>query len=442
MVCGTCGTAAQEGQRFCGQCGQLLVASCAHCGFDNPPDHRFCGSCGAALGAAPPNAQPVAPTATERRVVTVLFIDLVGFTSFSEGRDPEDVRSLITEYFDVARDVIERFGGTVDKFIGDAVMAWWGATTSQEDDAERAVRSALEVVDAVASLGERLGMPDLAARAGVMTGEVAVGPGGNEKGLLLGDLVNTTSRIQSLAQPGSVLIGDVTAGLVGRAIELEAAGTHSVKGKEQPVVAWEAIRVLSERGGRGRVDVLEPPFVGRASELRLLKDTLTATGRDRRARLVSLVGQAGIGKSRLIREFSNYVDGLVDDIYWHEGRSPSYGDGLSLWALGEMIRGRAGIQETDSPEVTAERLGMAVDTFIAEGDAAWVHERLAGLLGVGESAGSERTELFAAARAFFEGSPPKERRCWSSRTSTGRTRACWSSSKNCPIGPGTTRSWW
>jgi class 3 adenylate cyclase/tetratricopeptide (TPR) repeat protein len=380
-----------------------LVASCADCGFDNPPDHRFCGSCGAALGAAPASAQPAAPTATERRVVTVLFIDLVGFTSFSEGRDPEDVRSLITEYFDVARDVIERFGGTVDKFIGDAVMAWWGATTSQEDDAERAVRSALEVVDAVTSLGERLGVADLAARAGVMTGEVAVGPGGNEKGLLLGDLVNTTSRIQSLAHPGSVLIGDVTASLVGRAIELEAAGTHSVKGKEQPVVAWEATRVLSERGGRGRLDVLEPPFVGRASELRLLKDTLTSTGRDRRARLVSLVGQAGIGKSRLIREFSNYVDGLVDDIYWHEGRSPSYGDGLALWALGEMIRGRAGIQETDSPEVTAEKLGEAVDTFVADGDAAWVRERLAGLLGVGESAGSERTELFAAARAFFEG---------------------------------------
>ncbi|HEY5651654.1 MAG TPA: adenylate/guanylate cyclase domain-containing protein, partial [Acidimicrobiia bacterium] len=289
-------------------------------------------------------------------MVSVLFIDLVGFTAFSEGRDPEEVRGLITEYFDVARDVIERFGGTVDKFIGDAVMAWWGATTSQEDDAERAVRSALEVVDAVASLGERLGVAGLAARSGVMTGEVAVGPGGNEKGLLLGDLVNSTSRLQSLAEPGMVFIGDVTAGLVNRAIDLEAAGTHHVKGKEEPIVAWRATRVLSERGGRGRVDMLEPPFVGRVSELRLLKDTLAATGRDRRARLVSLVGQAGIGKSRLIREFSNYVDGLVDDIYWHEGRSPSYGDGLALWALGEMIRGRAGIQETDSPEVTADRL--------------------------------------------------------------------------------------
>ena len=403
MECGACGAVALDGQRFCGQCGQPLVAACTACGFDNPPDHRFCGSCGAALGVSAPEVRSETPTATERRVVSVLFIDLVGFTTFSEGRDPEEVRSVITEYFDVARDVIERFGGTVDKFIGDAVMAWWGATSSQEDDAERAVRSALEVVDAVASLGERLGVAGLAARSGVMTGEVAVGPGGNEKGLLLGDLVNTTSRLQSLAQPGTVFVGDVTARLVNRAIDLEPAGTHQVKGKEEPVVAWKATRVLSERGGRGRVDMLEPPFVGRASELRLLKDTLIGTGRDRRARLVSLIGQAGIGKSRLIREFSNYVDGLVDDVYWHEGRSPSYGDGLALWALGEMIRGRAGIQETDPPEVTAERLAEAVATFVHEDEADWVRERLAGLLGVGESAGGERTELFAAARTFFEG---------------------------------------
>jgi tetratricopeptide (TPR) repeat protein len=235
-----------------------------------------------------------------------------------------------------------------------------------------------------------------------MTGEAAVGPGGNEKGLLLGDLVNSTSRLQSLAEPGSVFVGDTTASLVRDAIGVQPAGSHQVKGKEEPITAWRAERVLSERGGRGRADVLEPPFVGRVSELRLLKDTLHATGRDSRARLVSLVGQAGIGKSRLLWEFLKYVDGLVDDIYWHEGRSPSYGDGIALWALGEMIRGRAGIQETDSEEVTVQRLREAVDQFVPADDSDWVRERLAALLGVGSQAVSERTELYAAARAFFE----------------------------------------
>ncbi|HSJ29514.1 MAG TPA: adenylate/guanylate cyclase domain-containing protein, partial [Acidimicrobiia bacterium] len=157
-------------------------------------------------------------------MVSVLFVDLVGFTSFSEGRDSEDVRSMITRYFDVAREVIERFGGTVDKFIGDAVMAWWGATTTNEDDAERAVRAALELVDRIITLGEDSDIPGLSGRVGVMTGEVSVGPGGNERGLLLGDLVNIASRLQSLAEPGTVLVGETTADLVETAVEFEEAG--------------------------------------------------------------------------------------------------------------------------------------------------------------------------------------------------------------------------
>lgn len=166
MDCTRCGATAQPGQRFCGQCGQPLEAACPECGHENPADHRFCGACGAQLGGEAPVAAPTAPRSTERRVVTVLFIDLVGFTAFSEHRDPEDVRALITEYFDVAREVIGRFGGTVDKFIGDAVMAWWGATTSREDDAERAVRASLELVDQVRSLGERLEITELAPGPG------------------------------------------------------------------------------------------------------------------------------------------------------------------------------------------------------------------------------------------------------------------------------------
>ncbi|MFP5331723.1 MAG: AAA family ATPase [Acidimicrobiia bacterium] len=406
MQCGACGTQAQSGQRFCGACGAPLHHICAACGYENPADHRFCGGCGSALDEA---GTAVAPRssgvpAEERRVVSVLFVDLVGFTSFSEGRDPEDVRAVITRYFDVAREAIERFGGTVDKFIGDAVMAWWGATLSHEDDAERAVRASLEIIDRVVQLGADTGIPGLSARVGVMTGEVSVGPGGNEKGLLLGDLVNVASRLQSLAEPGSVLIGSTTAGLVGTAVELVPAGTHQLKGREEPVEAFRAARVVSERGGRGRSDTLEPPFVGRAAELRMLKDALHATGTDRRARLVSLVGQAGIGKSRLVWEFLKYIDGLVEVVYWHEGRSPAYGDGVAMWALGEMIRQRAGISETDDDTVTMDRLDETVARYVAEErDREWVRDRLAALLGVGSSVGAERTELFAAARMLFEG---------------------------------------
>lgn len=404
MTCANCGATAAEGQRFCGQCGSALVAVCGSCGIENPPDNRFCGACGGSLADAPASP-PISsgPALAERRVVSVLFVDLVGFTSFSERRDPEEVRALITEYFDLAKEAIEWFGGTVDKYIGDAVMAWWGATTSQEDDAERAVRAALEVVDRVAQLGERHGLPALAARAGVMTGEASVGPGGNEKGLLLGDMVNATSRLQSLAEPGSVFVGEVTAGLVDRAIALEDAGTHAVKGKDEPIVARRAVRVIGERGGVGRADVLEPPFVGRDPELRLLKDALHTAGRDGRARLVSLVGQGGIGKSRLVWEFLKYIDGLVDDVYWHEGRSPSYGDGVSLWALGEMVRQRAGISETDDDTTTAARLAETIERWVDDADQrAWIAMRLGALLGVGDAVGSERTEIFAAARALFE----------------------------------------
>jgi class 3 adenylate cyclase len=411
FTCADCGAETRPGQRFCSHCGSGLVRSCPQCSTEYSPGDRFCGGCGTQLSEVPPTPVPEPepapppgdrPVAAERRIVSVLFVDLVGFTTLSEGRDPEDVRSLITDYFELAQGIIDRFGGTVDKFIGDAVMAWWGATASQEDDAERAVRAALEIVDRVGSLGEQVGL-SLTARAGVMTGEASVGPGGNEKGLLLGDLVNSASRIQSVAAPGTVLTGPVTADLVRESIEMADAGTHSVKGKEEPISAYRAVRTLAERGGRGRADALEPPFVGRNSELRLIKDLFHATGNDGRARLISLVGQAGIGKSRLIWEFRKYLDGLVETVFWHEGRSPSYGEGIALWALGEMIRQRARIQETDDDVTTQARLAETLAANVPEeAERHWIGERLAGLLGVGESAGQEREELFAAARAFFE----------------------------------------
>ncbi|HLB44090.1 MAG TPA: adenylate/guanylate cyclase domain-containing protein, partial [Candidatus Limnocylindrales bacterium] len=326
------------------ECGQTLSAGCPNCGFVNLPGAKFCSECGTVLAAPAPGAagsarqpaaqpspqQQQATSGAERRLVSVLFADLVGFTPFAEERDSEDVRETLTRYFDLARELIERYGGTVEKFIGDAVMAEWGAPTAHEDDAERAVRAALELVDAVTSLGA-----GIQARAGVLTGEAAVTLGATNQGMVAGDLVNTASRLQSVAPPGSVLVGESTQRAASAAIAFEPAGEQTLKGKQAPVAAWRALRVVAERGGRNRASGLEPPFVGRADEMRLLKDLFHATGREKKLRVVSVIGPAGIGKSRLTWEFSKYIDGLVENVYWHSGRSPAYGEGITFWALGE-----------------------------------------------------------------------------------------------------------
>ena len=409
MVCPNCGHDNPAGTKFCGECGRPLAITCSNCSAANSPTNRFCGECGTVLGPAAPAAatQPVAaasPTRAERRVVSVLFADLVGFTPFSESRDPEEVRHLLTRYFDRSREIVGRYRGTVDKFIGDAVMAWWGAVEASEDDAERAVRAALDLVDMVTNLGAEIGVPDLALRAGVLTGETSVGPGGNEQGLIVGDLVNTASRLQSIAAGGTVVVGESTANLVASAIELQPLGSQVLKGKEIPVKAFRAIRVVAQRGGRGRTEGLEPPFTGRHDELRLLKDQLHATTRETRARLVSIIGDAGIGKSRLAWELTKYIDGISDTVYWHQGRSPAYGDGIAFWSIGEMIRGRAGIvSEGDDRAKSRMKLRTAVAEYVPlEEERRWVEPRLAALLGIEEAPPGDRSELFAAIRTFFQ----------------------------------------
>lgn len=406
MNCPACGFENEATHKFCAECGTKLVSACPNCGSQASPGHKFCPDCGTALtpvagvpATAPTQVRPV----EERRVVTALFCDLVGFTSFSESRDPEQVRAMLTRYFDLARATIEKFGGVVDKFIGDAVTAFWGATIAQADDPERAVRAALDLVDAVAGLGEEIGVPDLTLRAGVLTGETAVGPGGNEKGLVLGDVVNTASRLQSIAEPGTVAVGDSTKLVTEGAIAYEDLGVKPLKGKESGVRVWRAMRVASARGGRGRSDALEPPFVGREHELRMLKDLLEVTGREQRARLVSIIGDGGIGKSRLAWEFQKYVDGLVEPVYWHQGRSPAYGDGLTFWSLSEMIRRRAGITESDESQRARTRLRTAVVEYVTNPEEQrWIEPRLAGLLGFEEMPAGDRTELYAAIRTYFQ----------------------------------------
>src|SRR5215211_5389679 len=206
MVCPRCSAENATGSRFCGSCGSSLSRPCPECGSSNDASMRFCTQCGAALER---NATAVreAPT-TERRVVSVLFADLVGFTPASAERDPEDTRELLSSYFELARTFTDRYGGTVEKFIGDAVMAVWGTPVAQEDDAERAVRAAIELVDAVKRLGGARQAADLALRAGVLTGEAVVTIGASGMGMVAGDLVNTASRLQSAAPAGTVLVGD------------------------------------------------------------------------------------------------------------------------------------------------------------------------------------------------------------------------------------------
>lgn len=345
----------------------------------------------------------------QRRFVSVLFADLVGFTSLSENRDAEEVREMLTRYFDRARDIVERFGGEVDKFIGDAVTAFWGARTARDDDAERAVRAALELVTAVSEVGEEIGVPDLKLRAGVLTGGTSVGSGANRTGLVVGDIVNTASRLQSVAPPGTVVVGESTKELTSGAIRYEGIGEQQLKGKALPVKAWRAVGVIAERGGRGRAEGLEAPFVGREHELRLLKDWLHAISQEGRARLISIIGEAGIGKSRLAWEFQKYVDGLAEVFRWHQGRSPAYGDGVTFWALGEMVRQRAGIAATDEPLRARNKLRAALAEWVTDPEERrWIELRMAGLLGLDEMPAGDRNELFSALRTFFQRLAEKE----------------------------------
>ena len=424
MICPNCGTENDVGRKFCIECATPLAAGCPNCGTQNPPNAKFCGECARPLtpgaiarspGPADPTT-PAGPTAAEsqpptavaeRRLVSILFADLVGFTPFSEGRDAEEVRDTLSRYFELASDVIGRYGGVVEKFIGDAVMAVWGAPTTHEDDAERAVRAGLELVELVRTLGGGID-----ARAGVLTGEAAVTLGATNQGMVAGDIVNTAARLQSVAPPGAVLVGEATHRSASSAIAFEPAGEQALKGKTAPVPAWRALRVVAQVGGRNRSETLEAPFVGRDEDLRLLKDLFHATTREGRARLVSVIGPAGIGKTRLAWEFLKYLDGLVETVWFHEGRSPAYGEGIAFWALGEMVRRRAGLLETDDEAATRERIGAMLAEHVPDPDERrWIEPAMLELLGLGGTSGSERakgasgsgsTQLFAAWRTFFE----------------------------------------
>jgi class 3 adenylate cyclase/tetratricopeptide (TPR) repeat protein len=337
----------------------------------------------------------------ERKVVTVLFADLVGFTSRAEAMDPEDVDAVLSRYHARVRHELERHGGTVEKFIGDAVMALFGAPTAHEDDPERAVRAALSVRDWAREQEE------LEVRIGVNTGEALVKlearPEAGE-GMAAGDVVNTAARLQAAASVNGVLVGEATYRATRRVIDYRDAEPVEAKGKAEPVAVWEAVEPRARRGVD--VDQAGAPLVGRRNEVELLAGALARARSERTSQLVTLVGTPGIGKSRLVYELGDVVERDPEIVAWRQGRSLPYGEGVTYWALGEMVKAQAGILETDDGEQAEAKLDRAVGDLVPDdAEAQWVHARLKPLLGLGgggDPGGDRRAESFSAWRRFLE----------------------------------------
>jgi class 3 adenylate cyclase/tetratricopeptide (TPR) repeat protein len=332
----------------------------------------------------------------ERKVITVLFADLVGFTSTSEQLDPEDVAEILHPYHERLRYELERWGGTVEKFIGDAVVAFFGAPVAGEDDPERAVRAALAIRDWI------LEEDKLQVRIAVNTGEALVNLDARPEtgeGMASGDVVNTTARLQTAAPANGILVGETTYRATAERIDYREHDPVEAKGKDAPVPVWEVVQARARFGVDLAPDVLTP-LIGREREVDSLVDTLDRARRQRSTELITLVGVPGIGKSRLVGELFQSIDRGDVLTYWRQGRSLPYGEGVSYWALAEMVKAQAGILETDSDDEAEAKLVRAVDQLIEE-DADWVLSHLRPLVGQGTTAGSQE-EAFAAWRRFFE----------------------------------------
>ncbi len=369
---------------------------CPSCGRENPDGFAFCGYCTAPLTEQPP------PALEERKIVSVLFCDLVGFTAASERQDPEDVQARIRPYHARLRREIERYGGTVEKFIGDAVMAVFGAPVAHEDDAERAVRAGLRIVEAIEELNEADPDLDLQVRVGVNTGEAVVVLGTRPEqgeGFVTGDVVNTAARIQGVAPVNGVAVGEQTYRATSRYFDYEPLEPISVKGKAEPLSLWQA----TASRARFRTDTSREyttPLVGRELEKPLLIGTFERAAQQRSVQLVTIVGEPGVGKSRLAAELWAYVDAKPEIVRWRQGRCLPYGEGITFWALGEIVKGEAGILESDSAEVAAAKLEIAVSPD--EPERQWLLQRLAPLVGAEAASPAERRELFTAWRRFLE----------------------------------------
>jgi class 3 adenylate cyclase/tetratricopeptide (TPR) repeat protein len=370
------------------------MVTCPSCRRENPDDSRFCNACGAPLAAAEPGG------AEERKTVTIVFVDLVGFTAKAERLDPEDVRNVLSPYHARVRAELERHGGTVEKFIGDAVMAVFGAPTAHEDDPERAVRAALTIRDWAQE------QDALQVRVAVNTGEALVSldaRAAEGEAMVAGDVVNTAARMQAAAPVNGVLVGESTFRATEASIRFRDAEAVHGKGKSEPIAVWEAVEAI----GRFGVDVPERagvPLVGREQELELLRSLLARVRSEHAAQLVTLVGVPGIGKSRLVYELFREVDERSELITWRQGRCIPYGESITFWALGEIVKAEAGLLESDAPEEAAAKLRARVAQLLPdEAEARWVETELRALVGLAEGRHQAGAETAGAAwRRFLD----------------------------------------
>ena len=377
------------------------MQACPSCGFENADSAKFCSECGTALAAAPIARRE------ERKVVTVVFADLVGSTARAERLDPEDVRAILTPYHDRLRTELERHGGTVEKFIGDAVVGVFGAPVAHEDDAERAVRAALAIQESISEMNEADPKLALEVRIGVNTGDAVVALDARAElgeAFVAGDVVNTGARLQSAAPQGGVLVGEQTFRATERAIEYESHPPVTAKGKAEPLLVWRAVGRRASWG----IDLSDArtPLVGRDDERDVLVGALARARSRREPQLVTVVGVPGIGKSRLVRELFRVVDEDPELIVWRQGRSLPYGEGSAFWGLAEIVKAQAGILETDGAEEAATKITAAVTDLVADPtEGSWVERHLLSLTGVQQTRSSPQADLdeaFSAWRRFLE----------------------------------------
>ena len=373
---------------------------CSNCQQPNAPEARFCGACGAPLFAG--------ARREERKVVTVLFADLVGFTSRSERLDVEDVRAMQAPYYALVREKLEQRGGTVEKFIGDAVMAVFGAPAAREDDPERGVRAGLAIREALVAMNERDPELDLHVRVGVNTGEALVTLDADVaagESIAAGDVVNTAARLQQAAPVDGIVVGPVTYRATRDAIDYEETEPIRAKGKSTPIQSWLALRARSRVGEtRRRHDAAE--LIDRLEERQALFEAFEKARANRSVQTVTLVGVPGIGKSRLVRELFRDIDRRPEFVRWREGRSPPYGDRGTFSALGEIVKAEAGLLDSQESAAAASKLDTAVAALISDAEEAeWVTRHLRTLVGLEAGAalfGDRRAEAFAAWRLFVE----------------------------------------